>query len=143
MPYDYTKVLSYRIIKTEVSIKRALLHQISALGYDITFEQWTVMAVLNNNPGIIQSELAAITAKEKTNITRILDVLQKKGYVERKRAEEDRRSIAIQLSDAGQEAIDVLLPSIERLNESFREGINDADFKVFLRVLDTIGKLEA
>jgi len=142
MPYDYKKLLSYRIIKTEVYIKRTLLQLITSLGYDITFEQWTVLAILNNHPGLIQSELADISAKEKTNITRILDVLQKNGYIERTRSLQDRRSIAIQLSSKGQQVVTALLPRIEKANEAFRDGIDEADFKVFLSVLDKIGKLE-
>lgn len=141
MRYDYKKLLSYRIINAEVYIKRNLLQCFSDLGYDITFEQWTILAVLNNHPELIQSEIATITSKDRTNITRILDVLQRREYVVRETAKKDRRSIAIRLSVKGQELVNELLPHIERLNHSFREDITDDEFEVFLCVLDKIGKL--
>lgn len=143
MSYDYKKLLSYRIINTEVYIKRRLLQCFSDLGYDITFEQWTILAVLNNQPGLIQSEIASITSKDKTNVTRILDVLQKKGYIERVPAKRDRRSIAIQLSGSGQKLIDDLMPHIEAVNKSFRKDVDDKEFAVFLKVLDKIGRLDS
>lgn len=142
MVYNYKKLLSYRIINTEVYIKRSLLECFGNLGYDITFEQWTILAVLNNQPGLIQSEIASITSKDRTNITRILDVLQKKNYIIRETSKKDRRSIAIRLSKNGQTLVNELLPYIEELNDSFREGISEEEFEIFLRVLDKIGNLD-
>lgn len=136
--YDYTKLIGYLIVKGEVCVKRKILSAFLEKGYDITFEQWTILNVLYVEPGIIQSEIAMRTYKDKTNVTRILDVLSKNGYVVRKKHEEDRRSSCIYLTDAGRKIFDDLIPCIKSINEQFRQGISDEELEMFKNVLEKI-----
>ncbi|MNI21155.1 Transcriptional regulator HosA [compost metagenome] len=107
-------------------------------GYDLTFEQWMVLNVLYAEPGIIQSEIAARTFKDKTNVTRILDVLAKKGYVAREAHGRDRRSFQIYLTAAGQEIFTDLIPHVQQLNEQFKQGIPDEELAQFIHTLEKI-----
>lgn len=136
--YDYTQLIGYKIIKGEVLIKRKLLSAFLEKGYDITFEQWTVLNVLFVEPGLIQSEIATKTYKDKTNVTRILDVLSKKGYVVRENHEKDRRSSCIYLTDAGKSMFEDLIPYTVSINEQFIKGLSDEELKIFTSVLDRI-----
>jgi MarR family transcriptional regulator, organic hydroperoxide resistance regulator len=136
--YDYTQLIGYKIIKGEVLIKRKLLSAFLEKGYDITFEQWTVMNVLYVEAGLIQSEIATKTYKDKTNVTRILDVLSKKGYVVREDHEKDRRSSCIYLTAEGKRMFEDLIPYTESINEQFIKGLSDEELKIFTSVLDRI-----
>lgn len=138
--YDYTQLIGYKIIKGEVLIKRKLLSAFIEKGYDITFEQWTVLNVLYVEPGLIQSEIAEKTYKDKTNVTRILDVLSKNGYVVRESHEKDRRISCIYLTDKGRKMFDDLIPYIESINEQFRKGISDAELQMLTSILERICK---
>jgi len=138
--YDYTKLVGYLIIKGEVCIKRKILSLFLEKGYHITFEQWTVLNILYMEPGSIQSEIAVKTYKDKTNVTRILDVLSKNGYVIREKHENDRRSSCIYLTDAGRKTFEDLIPYIKSINEQFRKDISDEDLGIFLNVLEKICK---
>lgn len=136
--YDYTQLIGYLIVKGEVCVKRKILSVFLEKGYDITFEQWTVLNVLYVEPGLIQSEIATRTYKDKTNVTRILDVLCKKGYVVREKHEEDRRSSCIYLTDEGRDMFNDLIPSVKSINEQFRKGISDEELEIFKNVLEKI-----
>lgn len=138
--YDYTKLIGYKIIKGEVLIKRKLLSAFIEKGYDITFEQWTVLNVLYVEPGLIQSEIAEKTYKDKTNVTRILDVLSKNGYVVRENHGSDRRSSCVYLTDIGRKMFDDLIPYIESINEQFRKGISDVELEMLTSILERICK---
>ena len=138
--YDYNKLIGFLIIKGEVCIKRKILSLFLEKGYNLTFEQWTVLNVLYEEPGIIQSEIAVKTYKDKTNITRILDVLSKNGYIIRDRTGNDRRSSSIYLTESGKNIFDDLIPSIRSINEEFKKGISDEELKVFTNVLEKIYK---
>lgn len=138
--YDYTKLIGYLIIKGEVCIKRKILNAFLEKGYDITFEQWTVLNVLYAEPGIIQSEIAVRTYKDKTNVTRILDVLSKNGYIVREQHESDRRSLCIHLTDKGINMFNNLIPCVESLNEQFKKGLSDEELRIFENVLEKIYK---
>jgi MarR family transcriptional regulator, organic hydroperoxide resistance regulator len=136
--YDYAQLIGYKIIKGEVLIKRKLLNVFFEKGYDITFEQWTILNVLYVEPGLIQSEIATKTYKDKTNVTRILDVLSKKGYVVRESHEKDRRSSCIYLTDTGKRMFEDLIPYTKSINEQFIKGLSDEELKIFTSVLDRI-----
>lgn len=138
--YDYTKLIGYMIIKGEVCIKRKILNEFLEKGYDITFEQWTVLNVLYAEPGLIQSEIALRTYKDKTNVTRILDVLCKNGYVVREQHESDRRSLCIYLTDKGMKMFDDLIPCIIQINDQFKKGISEEELRTFENVLEKIYK---
>lgn len=138
--YDYTQLIGYKLIKGEVLVKRRILSAFIEKGYDITFEQWTVLNVLYEKSGLIQSEIAEMTYKDKTNITRILDVLSKNGYVVRESHEKDRRSFCIHLTDKGKKMFDDLIPCVKSINEQFRNGINDTELELFNSIIERICK---
>lgn len=138
--YDYTKLLGFKIIKGEVIIKRKMLNAFAEKGYGITFEQWTVLNVLYAEPGLIQSEIAQRTYKDKTNVTRILDVLSKDGYIIRENSVKDRRVSCIYLTDAAQKMFTELTPYIKEVNEQLRKGISDEELDLFYRVMEQICK---
>lgn len=78
--------------------------------YDITTEQWTVLHRLAEQDGISQKELARRTEKDQTNITRILDHLQRKGLIERRANASDRRSFLTYITDKGRGLDQTLVP---------------------------------
>src|SRR5690554_1603067 len=57
----------------------------------LTREQWSILAVLWKNDGCSQQVLAEATYRDKPSITRLIDNLEKEGYVERKADKNDRR----------------------------------------------------
>lgn len=138
--YDYNQLIGYLIIKGEVCIKRKILSIFLEKGYDITFEQWTILNVLYVEPGLIQSEIAIKTYKDKTNVTRILDVLSKNGYIVREKHENDRRSSCIYLTDVGRNMFNDLIPSVKLMNKQFIKDISQAELDVFTNVLEKIYK---
>lgn len=140
MNYDYTQMLGFIILKGEVSIKRRLLQLFKDKGYGITFEQWTVLNIIYVKPESIQSEIAEKTFKDKTNVTRILDTLSRKGLVVREYNGHDRRSYSVSLTKQGSDLFQKLVPDLIQTNEQIKEGINDQDFKVFQKVLNQIYK---
>jgi DNA-binding MarR family transcriptional regulator len=59
---------------------------------------------------ITQRELSKRTEKDPTNITRILDQLERKGWIERKANATDRRSYLIYVTPSGRALSELLLP---------------------------------
>ena len=136
--YDYKELIGYQIIKGEVFIKRHMLKLFQDNGYDLTFEQWTVLNVINAEPGLIQSEAAEKTYKDKTNVTRILDVLSKRDFIVRERDETDRRSYRIFLTDKGKAIFNDLIPLLIKANKKFIKDIPEENYRTFSEVLQKI-----
>lgn len=90
------------------------LHQtFQASGYDITPEQWAVLNRLWEQDGLSQVELAERTFKDKPGTTRILNLLEKKGIVHRRRDAEDGRVLRVHLTKAGRNLKEKLIPCAE------------------------------
>ena len=67
----------------------------------ITVDQWVIIKILFSENNISQQILGQISHKDAPTITRIIDLLSKKGLVERLKSEEDRRKFQIHLNKAG------------------------------------------
>src|SRR6266852_9314609 len=57
----------------------------------MTRAQWVILAHLERQPGLSQNELAAIIEVEPITIGRLIDRLEARGLVERRRDPKDRR----------------------------------------------------
>lgn len=106
--------------------------------YGITSEQWSVLHWLTIKDNITQRELSKRTEKDPTNITRILDQLERKGWIERKANATDRRSYLIYVTPSGRALSELLLP-IEQEVTSYIEALlsqNNLDsLKLSLRTI--------
>lgn len=139
MKYDFSNFISYRLAQADLSIKRQMLATFAKEGVNISFEQWMILSVLYNQPGMIQSDLATITQKDKTNVTRMLDVLERNQYIERRPSEADRRSIQVSLSAQGEAIVSQLITPIAQLNRRLQGSLTDQEFVQFLEMLDRLG----
>ncbi|MFL8936087.1 MarR family winged helix-turn-helix transcriptional regulator [Rossellomorea oryzaecorticis] len=104
--------------------------------FDITPEQWTVLKRLSENDGINQKELANKAEKDQPTVTRILDILERKELVIKKKNEEDRRSFILFITDKGNTLKEELTPVIEALwEENILAGISEDELEMYRKVL--------
>jgi MarR family transcriptional regulator, transcriptional regulator for hemolysin len=82
----------------------------------LTRSQWQTLAYLSNNEGIHQAGLAEILEIEPITLVRILDKLEERGLVERRRHPTDRRIWLLYL----REETRPLLASIRVIGEATR-----------------------
>ena len=90
---------------------------------NITVDQWVVLQELNKTNGQVQVSLANNTFKDAPTITRIIDLLCQKGYVERVSNPNDRRRFQIFLTDSGKELITIVEPIIMDFRKKAYEGL--------------------
>jgi len=74
-------------------------------GYNITVDQWLIIKVLLENPGISQQEIAERAFKDNASVTRIIDLLVKSKYLNRKVNNKDRRKSILSVTDSGEAII--------------------------------------
>src|SRR6218665_55699 len=85
----------------ETAIKSYRQHaqaQLNENRLDITVDQWLVLKTISDYPEITQKELAENVFKDQASITRIVDLLVKRGYISRKPNSDNRRSNRIMLA---------------------------------------------
>jgi DNA-binding MarR family transcriptional regulator len=130
--------LGYMVGKTNWYLKTHINKLLKEGGFTITSEQWLVLKVISFNPGLSQTEIAEKCMKDKTNITRILDLLEKKTYLVRKKDSMDRRMYRIHITDQGEELINAVIPITQKTDEICKEVLNDDELKKLSGLLDRI-----
>ena len=107
-------------------------------GLDISLDQWMVLGPIWQLESASQKELGEITLKDKTSITRLVDVLEKKNLVVRVEDQIDHRIKRVILTNAGKQLFFDVLPIMEKTREEVRKNISDQDIETFKRVLSNI-----
>jgi len=90
--FKFDESVGFLINRVAKQTKRKLYSAFKENGYTLTPEHWAVLNRLWEKDGLSQTEIADQTFKDKANITRILDVMEKNDLVKRQKHEEDRRS---------------------------------------------------
>ncbi|MFD2368570.1 MarR family winged helix-turn-helix transcriptional regulator [Brevibacillus sp. GCM10020057] len=125
--------------------RKILLHVTAHLReFDLTPEQFSVLFCLSKKEGINQKELALRTAKDQPTITRILDALAKKGFIEKKVSETDRRAFLLMLSPKGREWVELATPVEARAIAEAVEGLSEAELqdlrRILLKIADNVNR---
>ena len=107
-------------------------------GIDLSREQWLVLKKLHDNDCQIQNDLASITDRSKTSLTRLINTMEKKGLVYRVLSIEDRRINHIHLSDFGKQTFLVSLPVLKKMIDDLEEDIKQEDLDKVIEVLSQI-----
>ncbi len=82
-----------------------------------TFVQYVILAWLRDGIAVNPKDLCAQYRHDSGAMTRLIDQLAERGLLERARRDRDRRKVELQLTPAGREAIESLIPLVvEKLN---------------------------
>ena len=125
---------------TAINLKNALSRAFKARGYKVTPEHWAVLNCLWREDGQNQSQIAKKIAKDKTNLTRILDVMEKNGYIRRQKYEGDRRVYHIYLTEEGRKLKKELIPIAEQLVETSVRGLSAGEQEQIVQLLNLINR---
>lgn len=94
-----------------------------------------VLAVIAGNPGISQNDLAASLVLKKSAVTRVVQRLEKRGLIERRRSETDRRANCLALTHEGSVLAEKLRQATQARHDAWFRDIPDAEREVFFSVL--------
>ena len=120
---------------TSRAIHNRLSRDLEASGFDLSAEQWIVLANIDRYEGHCQQFLADFCGKEKTSITRLLDTMESRGFIRRESASDDRRRNMVYLTEQGQKLLAKVRPTVEKTLGLAVEGVERTDFEVCKRVL--------
>jgi len=103
-----------------------------AAAFGITRAQWAVMARLDRQEGLKQSELAEMLDLQPISLTRLLDRLGDSGLIERRPDPHDRRANRLFLTPAARPLLERLGGLGEELMATALAGIDRATVKLML-----------
>jgi DNA-binding MarR family transcriptional regulator len=78
----------------------------------ITFVQYQVLAALRDGIAVNPKDICAQFRHNSGALTRVIDQLAERGLLERSRRDRDRRKVELELTAAGREVIESLVPLV-------------------------------
>lgn len=121
-------------------LKRRMQHRIQKLGLNITIEQLGLLEVLNLHGSMNMTGLAKHLVKENAVITRMVDILERERYVERKPSTNDRRAWEIHITTKGTSAFNKLIPAIIEEVKLATSCITKEEYDEAMRIIKKIIK---
>lgn len=91
---------------------------------NLSKEQWIVLKYLNQQDGLTQNDLAFITHRDKTSMTRLINNMEKKGYIRREICEQDRRINHIYIKKSGRDILYQTVPIMTELIRAVQAGLS-------------------
>ena len=87
-----------------------------------TFLQYVILSWLRDGIALNPKDICTQYRHDSGALTRVIDQLAERGLLERVRRDRDRRKVELQLTAAGSEAIEGLIPLVvDKLNQALTE----------------------
>lgn len=128
---------AYYINRAYRALRIDFLKLTKRAGYELTPEQYFILNKLFHLPGQSQSDLAS-ELNDRANITRGLEILERKRLVHRTPDPEDGRKVRVSLTEQGQETLRMLNGAIEKRRKTVYAGLSEKDLKNLKRILERL-----
>jgi DNA-binding MarR family transcriptional regulator len=116
-------VFFYALESAIKSYRRFAQARIDEQGLDITIDQWLVLRTLQDCPDATQQQVATTVFKDFASVTRILQLVEAKGYLRTRPHPRDGRRSALTLTAAGASMIRTLDPIVRANRRRALRGI--------------------
>lgn len=128
--------IAFKVARTSNKINQAITKALKV--YDIAPEQRAILDIIDNDNSISQNDLASILGKDKTTISRALDAIEKKGYIDRISTKEDKRVKLISLTSLGKEALKKSKQTIIDFRLSVIKDLSEKEIETISKLLEKI-----
>jgi DNA-binding MarR family transcriptional regulator len=130
--------VGYQIRRTHRLVQRALQVRIEAHG--VTLGMWYFLRALWDEDGLTQRELSRRVGTMEPTTMSAIALMEKSGFVERRRNEEDRRKINVYLTERGRALERELLPAGIAVVDIATQTFTSRELEMFLGLLREIQK---
>lgn len=110
--------------------------------HGITATVFNAMRIIIKGPkeGLPVGKVGAGLIQQVPDITRLLDRMERDGWVKRKRSKVDRRSVTALLTAEGKRKCESLYAEVTRLHRSQMAHMSDRDLKTMAKLLARAGE---
>lgn len=105
---------------------------------DLTKEQMIVLKKLHDQNGLNQNELAFLTLRNKSSLTRLLSKMENKKYITRKQGSGDKRINRVYITKSGKAIFSKTRPVINRLINRMEKNISKEEKNQIINILEKI-----
>ncbi len=126
------------MLKTADVLRRSMTSRLEP--YEITPQQYNVLRILRGArpEGLPTLSIGERLIEEMPGMTRLLDRLEAKGLVQRKRCEHDRRQVLCYLTEPGERLLAALDPVVSAGEERLSSAITVSEAETLVALLEKV-----
>lgn len=126
------------ILKTASVARLAISRRLEPWG--VTPQQYNVLRILRGagDTGLPTLAIAERLVEEAPGMTRLVDRLEKQGWVSRERSTGDRRQVVCRITGPACELLDRLAPGMRRLDEEFAGALSPGEAERLTELLERV-----
>jgi DNA-binding MarR family transcriptional regulator len=128
-----TAHLGYLIRRTQIWIFQDFIRTLATV--DIRPAQYSVLTVIDANPGLTQMSLSKALGIERARLVHLLDGLESRRFLERRLSKSDRRSHALHLTAQGRSALAGIRALAQEHEQHVIERVGRKNRQQLLRLL--------
>lgn len=132
-----TSLIGYRLKRAYMQI-HPVAQRVMAED-DLRVVSFSCLSIITDNPGIVQSELADALKMERSNLVVVIDELEQRGLIGRKKVPTDRRRYALTTTLRGRQLRDRVATKVRQAEDEVFARLDTQDRAFLLTVL---GKFE-
>jgi len=127
----YVDTVIYSVDMIIKNLKAELKHRIDKLDLGITGEQFVVLDTVSYYENIYPQKLSDILMKDKSNTTRMIQILVDKGLLIKEAGKSNNRLVYIlKITDKGKKLVDDNMPKIKKYITEIFENISDEEIEL-------------
>jgi len=136
------EALSQCLVLNTISAARSLarLGDAQFKPYGVTVQQFSLLSLIRFNPDEPVKNLAERISIDRTSLTRNLDLLEKKGLVQRV-AQTSGNARICALTESGDRLLDQLLEEWQEAQRAILKGFSAEDAETYVRIAKHFAKL--
>jgi MarR family transcriptional regulator for hemolysin len=117
-------ILFYTLDKSIKSYRQFAQRKMIGAGFELTIDQWLVLKAILDNPEQNQQEIAEAAFKDFASVTRIIELLVKKGFLTRAIHPGDRRRFLLTPTAKAERELTQMRPVTEQNRNTALQGIS-------------------
>ena len=133
-----TGTVLYSIEQAIKEYRKVSQKNIAKIVKDITVDQCLVLIILNKDVKISQNELANLIFKDNASITRMIELMVKKEYLNRTIHKDDRRKFNLEITEKGKKTIELIKPIAEINRETALKDLSLEEINLLDKILNKI-----
>lgn len=133
--HDISHYLAYLLASASRQMRQGLAASIS--DEDVTEEHWRILQVLSDEQGRSMGELAELALLNHPALTKNIDKLVSRGFVQRATDAHDNRKVLVYISDLGLEVVGRLKKSVDAHHDSIEEALGPRKTQQLKKLLES------
>ncbi|WP_027407056.1 MarR family transcriptional regulator [Anaerovibrio sp. RM50] len=104
----------------------------------LTYSEFSLLLMLFDKEGCSQDDMTSFLHVDKAAITRVIKILEKKGFLYRKQDDVDRRLKRLFLTEEGKKLEPVIKGIVKKIMDFLAADFSEADGEFMIKGIDTL-----